>query len=71
MSRLNILIRLFTLIVVVLTSACATSPTGRKQLKLFPESQMAQMGVASYMQMKEQTPLSKSKVTNRYVSCFA
>ena len=71
MSRLRFLFRLFTLIVVVLTSACATSPTGSKQLKLFPESQMAQMGVASYMQMKEQTPLSKSKVTNRYVSCVA
>ena len=69
MSRLRFLFRLFTLIVVVLTSACATSPTGSKQLKLFPESQMAQMGAASYTQMKEQTSLSKSKVTNRYVSC--
>ncbi len=59
------------LVVVLLMSACATSPTGRKQLKLFPEGQMAQMGISSYSQMKKDTPLSKEKFTLRYVNCVA
>jgi hypothetical protein len=41
MPRAILLFRLTTIVLVLLTSACATSPTGRKQLKLFPESQMA------------------------------
>jgi predicted Zn-dependent protease len=71
MFRLNVLLRFVIIIVVLLTSACATSPTGRKQLKLFPESQMVQMGIASYGQMKDQTPLSKDKLTIKYVTCVA
>jgi predicted Zn-dependent protease len=71
MQRLTWPLRFITLIAVLQLSACATSPTGRSQLRLFPENQMAQMGIASYVQMKEQTPLSKDKFTNRYVSCVA
>ena len=71
MQRLTLPLRLLTLIVILQLAACATSPTGRKQLKLFPENQMAQMGIASYVQMKEQTPLSKDKFTNSYVNCVA
>jgi predicted Zn-dependent protease len=29
------------------------------------------MGVAFYMQMKQQTPVSTNRVTNRYVNCVA
>ncbi|MFT5351631.1 MAG: putative Zn-dependent protease, partial [Gammaproteobacteria bacterium] len=71
MSQVSSFFRISTVIIVLLTSACATSPTGRKQLKLFPENQMAQMGIASYVEMKKQTPLSKDKVTNNYVTCVA
>jgi predicted Zn-dependent protease len=71
MQRLTVSFRFLTFIVVLQLCACATSPTGRRQLKLFPENQMAQMGIASYVQMKEQTPLSKDKFTIKYVSCVA
>jgi predicted Zn-dependent protease len=71
MQSLTMPFRLIMLIFLLQLCACATSPTGRKQLKLFPESQMSQMGIASYQQMKQQTPLSKNKVTNKYVSCVA
>lgn len=71
MTLLNLFARLGLLAVILLSTACATSPTGRKQLKLFPESQMAQMGITSYDQMKEQTPLSKDRLTFRYVQCVA
>ncbi len=63
--------RLTLLVVVLLSTACATSPTGRNQLKLFPESQMSQMGISSYDEMKKGTPLSKDKAAIKYVNCVA
>ncbi|MCB1754692.1 MAG: M48 family metallopeptidase [Gammaproteobacteria bacterium] len=51
--------------------ACAVSPTGQRQLKLFPDAQMAQMGVAAYAEMKENTPVTKDAKVTRYVNCVA
>lgn len=51
--------------------ACATSPTGRSQLMLVSEAQVAQMGAAAFDQMKEQTPPSNDAGVNRYVTCVA
>lgn len=51
--------------------ACATSPTGQRQLKLFPDSQMAEMGVAAYSEMKESTPTTQNSATAGYVNCVA
>ncbi len=51
--------------------ACATSPTGRKQILLFPESQMAQMGAAAYQETKKGTPISKNSKDKGYVNCIA
>lgn len=59
-----------TLIITVLSS-CATSPEGRKQFKLIPEEQMNDMGVQSFEQIKQQTPLSKDQNINQYVLCIA
>ncbi len=59
-----------TLIITVLSS-CATSPEGRKQFKLIPEDQMNDMGVQSFEQIKQQTPLSKDQNINQYVLCIA
>ncbi len=52
-------------------SSCATSPEGRKQFKLIPEDQMNAMGVQSFEQIKQQTPLSKDQNINQYVLCIA
>lgn len=71
MFQLNPVFRLAIVAILIFLSACATSPTGRKQLKLFPESQLVQMGITSYEQMKEQTPLSRDKFTIKYVTCVA
>ena len=51
--------------------ACATSPTGIMQLKLFPDEQMNQMGIAAYSEMKKQTPVTQDGKTSRYVNCIA
>ena len=49
--------------------ACATSPTGRSQLTLFPDSQMAQMGAASFTSMKESQKLDTNPRNATYVNC--
>ncbi len=51
--------------------ACATSPTGRKQLILVGESQMTQMGVTSFQQMKASQRLNRDAAVNDYVHCVA
>lgn len=51
--------------------ACTTSPLGRKQLILFPDAEMQQMGVAAYQQMKKDTPPVAGGKASRYVNCVA
>jgi predicted Zn-dependent protease len=50
-------------------SACATSPTGRKQIILISESQMAQMGLTAFEQMKVSDRISKDQNKQRYIDC--
>jgi len=62
--------RLISLILgVALASGCATSPTGRSQLVLMPDSQMDQMGLQAFTNIKDKTPVDTSRTTNRYVQC--
>lgn len=49
--------------------ACATSPTGRRQLKLFPDSQIDAMGTAAFAKMVEQEPITSDAAVNNYVKC--
>ena len=52
---------LLTVATIALLSSCATSPTGRSQVTLFPESQMSQMGSAAFTSMKKSEQLKWSK----------
>jgi len=62
--------RLTSLILgVVLASGCATSPTGRSQLVLLPESQMDKMGLQAFTNIKQETPVDSNRTTNKYVQC--
>lgn len=63
--------RLLAFLLALTLAACTTSPTGRRQLQLFPESQMSEMGATAFLQMQEQVPVDKSPVVNRYVECVA
>ena len=58
------------LILLVLVG-CATSPTGRNQLKLFSEQRLAEMGAQSFQEMKSQTPVANGSSVNNYVGCVA
>lgn len=59
------------LAVFAMVAGCTTSPTGRQQLQLFPERQMAQMGAEAYQNIKTETPVSEDPAVNGYVSCIA
>lgn len=54
-----------------LLTQCATSPTGMKQLKLFPDSQMVAMGVTAYDEVRSNTPVSRDRRATAYVNCVA
>ncbi|CAK9075082.1 Mitochondrial metalloendopeptidase OMA1, partial [Durusdinium trenchii] len=62
---------LITLVVGLLASGCVESPTGRNQLILMSGSQMDQMGITAYEQMKQQQPVSGDARTVAYVRCVA
>lgn len=68
---MNWLNHCFAALCLTLLCSCATSPTGQRQLKLFPESEIAGMGVAAYEQMKQETPVSGNRGTHAYVRCVA
>lgn len=55
----------------VALSACTSSSTGRKQVMLFSDQELNQMGAASFEEMKAKTPISQDKATNNYVQCVA
>ena len=58
-------------VAVCLLTACAVSPTGRKQLLLMGNNDVAQMGLSSFQQIKEQEQISTDPQQNHYVQCVA
>lgn len=62
----------FTLLVVFgVTMACAISPTGRRQLKLYSDDQIAEMGVQSFENLRAERSVSQDSAVNAYVICVA
>lgn len=61
--------QLLTGVVIASLAACATSPTGRSQFIMIPESDMAQMGTQAFQQMQNQEPVSDNPEVRRYVQC--
>ncbi len=54
-----------------LIAACATSPTGRRQLILMPEQQLDGMGLSAFEQIKRDTAVLRDPAINDYVRCVA
>ncbi|MCB0412376.1 MAG: M48 family metallopeptidase [Bdellovibrionales bacterium] len=52
------------------TTECTTSPTGRRQVQLLPDSQMAQMGDASFADLKAKQRVSNNPKYNQLVICI-
>lgn len=57
------------LLTVAMVTACATSPTGRTQLRLVSSSQLNEMGATAFTQMKKELPPARSAQTRQYVQC--
>ncbi len=55
----------------LLTSACATTMTGRKQLVLIDDAKMDEMGVAAFADLKNSGKVASDSATNAYVRCVA
>lgn len=60
-----------TLVASLLLTACATSPTGRSQFIYMPDSQVDQMGLQSFSDMKTKNPISKNAKYSQFASCVA
>lgn len=52
-------------------TACATSPTGRKQFIYLPDAQMNKMGLQAFDNLKTEKPLSSNTVYNQFAECIA
>ncbi|TDO99856.1 M48 family metallopeptidase [Marinomonas balearica] len=61
----------YTLAIATLVTACSSSPTGRTQFVLLPDSKLNEMGVASFNQMKEEIPETNNTQTSKNVQCIA
>jgi len=61
----------FASVATLALTACVTSPTGRSQVMLVSEAQMAEMGSEAFNQMKNDLTVSRDAATVRYVNCVA
>lgn len=56
---------------VTLVAACATSPTGRNQILMYPDAQLDALGQQAFAGMKEGIKISTKRVENNLVQCIA
>jgi predicted Zn-dependent protease len=54
----------------LLAVACATSSTGRSQLKLFPEAEMTSMGAAAFDKIKSEMKVSSNSTLKKRARCI-
>ena len=52
-------------------AACSSSPTGRQQVLLFSSSDMSQLGVQSFQELKKQEKINNDPKINQYVQCVS
>ncbi|MEF8943143.1 MAG: M48 family metallopeptidase, partial [Desulfohalobiaceae bacterium] len=57
------------LLLPLLAAGCATTPTGRRQLKLVSPQKMQQMGDKAYVDIKKETPEVENEAIQDYVRC--
>ncbi len=60
-----------TLVTMIGLAACATSPTGRTQLRLVSDAEMTQMGITAFQEEKKTKPAARDPKSSRYVQCVA
>lgn len=63
--------RWLSAVALCLLTACAVSPTGRKQLLLMGNDDVSQMGLTSFQQIKQKEKVSSNPAQTHYVQCVA
>lgn len=63
--------KLMPFLFIFLLTACATSPTGRSQFIYLPDSQLNEMGLQAFNDLKSKKPLSKTTKYINFVNCIA
>jgi predicted Zn-dependent protease len=63
--------KLSALLLVLILSACATSPTGRNQFIMMPAAQVDNMGLQAFETLKRQKAISQNAQYNRLAQCIA
>jgi predicted Zn-dependent protease len=63
--------KIFSILVTCLLSACVTSPTGRNQLVFMPDTQINQMGLQAFDNLKKQKSISTNSKYNQLANCIA
>jgi predicted Zn-dependent protease len=58
------------ILILGMLAGCATSPTGRHQLIMVPDDQMAAAGAKMYAQMKQQQAVVRDPVASSQVTCI-
>ena len=58
-------------VLAVLTSSCATSPTGRSQFIMMPDNQINQMGLQAFDTLKSDKKISYNAQYNQSTTCIA
>lgn len=69
MSEFKTLLTLLTL--AMFAAACSTSPTGRKQVILKDDDELAAEAARSFVEMKASMPMETDRVTIDYIACVA
>lgn len=59
-----------TIVSVAVITACATSPLGRNQLIIVPDSQMDEMGAKAFQEMKSKQKLDSDPGTRAFIQCI-
>lgn len=57
--------------VALIVTACAVSPTGRKQLAFIPDDQLTAMGAQAFSDIQKEEPVEKNPAIVGYVQCVA
>jgi predicted Zn-dependent protease len=57
--------------VIPVSVGCDETPTGRKQLALLPDAQLAAYGAKTFADLKRTQPMVTDPAINRYVQCMA
>jgi len=65
------LIAVALIAVALIAAACVTTPTGRSQLRLVSDAQMAAMGSTAFAQLQQETPPTSDTKKVRTVDCVA